>query len=777
MIKLERGLWPEGLVAAVAGLSVAWPLTTLLTEQTWIPLAVVMVALVALTGAALRTVVAPVSIVPLAQLAVGVIGLSWVYLPQTLWFGLPTMETGRGAAELLGEAGTVLRTYAAPAPTTAGVAFLVVAVLILTAVSVDTIGVTGGSPAVAGIPLAAAFLVSVSNSGQALQPWFFLATGGAWLLMMAQQGARLVDAWPSRDRREFAASDDVSQGRTGHRSAARVVGAIALVTAVAAAGVVPHLPPTYFAQGLARNPDANDLGDGSGQVSFVDTMDPAADLRNQSDAPVLSYTASARVLEPLKVTSTSSYEDDRWAPPDTDRGELTDPGNQQVEDLEDLDPAVEVTTQTVEVLENSLQPPHLAAPSPLTSLDTAGSPWLYDETAGAVVLEGTGVEQYTAGYDTFGGVEQLPEGVGQQPVPADGFAGDLQVPEDAQQSIADLNAEVLGDEQDPLTQATLIQNHLRSGEYLYSLELGPDQPDVPDEPISQFLANQQGYCVQFATAMVMMARDRGIPARMAVGFLPGTLQPGGSRTVIASDAHTWPELFLDGLGWTRFEPTPGIRTGPAPEFTQEGLDDVEATPTPLPTPEAVPEPLDPGEPQEESGMGQAVLDTLVRLAYVLAVLAGIGVLMLVIPLAGRWYRHRDLRRAQTPQDRVEAHWALLTRSLSDLGVPPPQPRSPRAMREHYRTTVALDPPGQQALGRVTQTLERARYAPAGTAVGAARTSGGTGSPDDDGPHQLDQDVESVLGAARETVSSGARLRARLLPRTGLTGLREWFRRR
>ena len=65
------------------------------------------------------------------------------------------------------------------------------------------------------------------------------------------------------------------------------------------------------------------------------------------------------------------------------------------------------------------------------------------------------------------------------------------------------------------------------------------------DPILRFLKSKTGYCVQFASTMVMMARAKGIPARMALGFLPGT-QDEGLFTVRSSDAHAWPELYFAG---------------------------------------------------------------------------------------------------------------------------------------------------------------------------------------------------------------------------------------
>ncbi len=765
-VDLDRGLWPEALVAGLASLSVAWPLTALLIDQSWLAPAAVLVALVAVTGALLRTVDVAPSWVSIGQLVVGALGLAWTYLPDTLWRGLPTFSTAREAAALLQEAGVVLRTYQAPAPTTAGVAFLVVAVLLLTAVAVDTLGVTGGAPAAAGIPLAAAFFVSVSNSGDPMAPVFFLTTATAWMVMMAQQGARQVDSWPSRDRRELVGGDDVSRGRTGHRTLARLMGLVALATALVVAGLVPHLPPTFLAEGLGRNPEGNDLGGSGAQVSFVDTMDPSADLRSQSLDPVLTYTTSASIAEPLKVTATAVYADGEWQPPEDRPQDEVVVTNTGLGVLPGLPGNVPNIAQTIRVSNYSLRPPHLASPTPLREMTVEGGSWVYDRRLGVARLDGdVPVEGYRAGYYSFATLDQMPDTVGAEPVDSVPGYGDevLAVPEAMEPAVTALAEEVLGGETRPLEQAILMQRHFRFEGYTYSIDLLEDRPDLSDEPITQFLANRQGYCLQFATAMTMMARSQGIPARMALGFIAGELdETGGSRTVRAADAHTWPELWLDGLGWTRFEPTPGTRVSTVPRYSQpQGAVGEEFTETlpPSPPPDIVPE-------QDTSGdvdLGQTVREVLVRLGWVLVGLAVLGGVMLLVPLAGRWYRGRDLRRATTPEDEVEAQWLLLTRSLSDLGVPEPEPRSPRAMRAHYAAATDLDRRADEALGRVTDTLERVRYAPATGDLPQRRVA-------------VDRDVGTVVEAVRESSPRSVQLRAKLLPRTGLTGMREWLRR-
>lgn len=102
--------------------------------------------------------------------------------------------------------------------------------------------------------------------------------------------------------------------------------------------------------------------------------------------------------------------------------------------------------------------------------------------------------------------------------------------------------------------------------------VGPDSDftydlDVPalrgEDALTEFvLEDRVGYCEYFATAMAVMLRATGIPARVAVGFLPGRVTAGPDEegrtefTVASSDAHAWVEVLFPGYGWITFEPTP-----------------------------------------------------------------------------------------------------------------------------------------------------------------------------------------------------------------------------
>jgi hypothetical protein len=100
---------------------------------------------------------------------------------------------------------------------------------------------------------------------------------------------------------------------------------------------------------------------------------------------------------------------------------------------------------------------------------------------------------------------------------------------------------------------------LRSSRFTYDTEVGA--PPIGQDPLSYFLFDsRRGYCVHFASAMAVLARAAGLPARVAGGYVTGTLV-NGAYQVTGKDAHTWPEIFFAGTGWVPFEPTPGFTAG------------------------------------------------------------------------------------------------------------------------------------------------------------------------------------------------------------------------
>ncbi|HEX5465793.1 MAG TPA: DUF3488 and transglutaminase-like domain-containing protein [Candidatus Limnocylindrales bacterium] len=87
-----------------------------------------------------------------------------------------------------------------------------------------------------------------------------------------------------------------------------------------------------------------------------------------------------------------------------------------------------------------------------------------------------------------------------------------------------------------------------------------------------FLQVKQGYCEYFASAMTMMLRTQGIPARYVRGYLPGQPTQGGAYEVSRGAAHAWVEVYFPGYGWIRFDPTPGnAENGQRPTVLDPGV--------------------------------------------------------------------------------------------------------------------------------------------------------------------------------------------------------------
>jgi len=92
----------------------------------------------------------------------------------------------------------------------------------------------------------------------------------------------------------------------------------------------------------------------------------------------------------------------------------------------------------------------------------------------------------------------------------------------------------------------------------YPYDLNVESLPSGRDAVDFFLFEQQaGYCSHFATSMAVMARYVGLPARVAVGYLPGFIDPlTGAHIVRVGDAHAWVEIQFQRHGWVAFDPTP-----------------------------------------------------------------------------------------------------------------------------------------------------------------------------------------------------------------------------
>jgi hypothetical protein len=288
-----------------------------------------------------------------------------------------------------------------------------------------------------------------------------------------------------------------------------------------------------------------------------------------------------------------------------------------------------------------------------------------------------------------------------------------------------------------------------------------------------------GYCEQFAASMAVMGRSLGIPSRVAVGFLRPEHTSGDTWVYSTHDLHAWPEMYFGGVGWVRFEPTPQSRTGGVPAYTTQQVPQASASgndskPTAAPTSNRGDKSLDsPIAAKEQSTKSSSSHLGVLGWALVPVLLC----LVLLVPRTTRTLlRRRRWAAAGDATAWVEAGWRELRDSALDLGVawddrltlrttaaslagsfgraPDPEHESPR--RPQRGPGVA--PEAVQALGRLVDLLERARY---------SRSL----PPDATSAEQVAADVDTCVAALRAGVGRGRTARATWLPRSLVNTLR------
>ncbi|MCA9983119.1 MAG: transglutaminase domain-containing protein, partial [Anaerolineales bacterium] len=164
-------------------------------------------------------------------------------------------------------------------------------------------------------------------------------------------------------------------------------------------------------------------------------------------------------------------------------------------------------------------------------------------------------------------------------VPADLLQHYTTLPATVPDRVHELAEEITGRYNNPYAQAGAIEAFLR--QYTYSLAPGT-LPPAGRDPVDYFLFDlKQGYCDYYASAMVVLARSAGLPARFATGYNVQPADASGTQTVYQINAHSWAEIYFAGYGWVEFEPTSGFaQLPPAGEQTASSnpLDDPFALP-------------------------------------------------------------------------------------------------------------------------------------------------------------------------------------------------------
>ena len=688
------------------------------------------------------------------------------YAGEEAMFGiLPTPASLDRLQEIAAAGRTDIERYAAPIGVSPGVELLTVAGVGLVALAVDTLAVTWHRAAVAGLPLLVLFTVPTALAPDGVG-WVAFTIGAiGFLALLLAEARERVSRWGRavtsvKARRGFTPEVQTSPlNQVGRR-----VGATALGLALVVPAVLPNVGSLggigWGSGGFGGG------GGGDGKVAVINPiLSLGKDLRRPENRPILRYRGEPTYI---RVVGLDEFTGDRWAPSELEVSREDNDVEDGLTRAPGLSSSVETKKRryTFEIF--SLRQTWLPLPYPATKVGNIEGSWLYDSDTFNVFGENTstfGLSYDVQALDVRPTVDQLREAPATVAARMKRY---VRVPQELRSELRGITDEVVGDAPTQYDRALAIQEWLRSDEFLYSPDVSSTVGDGSGtDAILAFLEYRQGYCVQFASAMATMARTLDIPARVAVGFIPGVREKQGSNSWIVSlhDLHSWPELYFAGVGWVRFEPTPAARGVEPPEWAQPDVAGPPEGPDAAGSPDAVPSPrngtdsprnaeglggLDPALTNEGTdGDGGLIGAGPVQVSLV-PLLIGLGLLLLLAaPSAARFLvRRRRWSRAAAPAAQARAAWADLLDTMTDLGRPWREADSPRAGIDRLVEDQRLEGPAAEAARRLATATERARYAPTMAEVGDLRA-----------------DADTVRAAMLERAGRAARWRARLLPRS------------
>lgn len=552
-------------------------------------------------------------------------------------------------------------------------------------------------------------------------------------------------------------------------------GLVAAGVAVAlAAGAVTLAPPTRDRVWNSANVTAP-VGSNTPDVSLA----LADDLRARSNTPAFSFVAEDR--SPLRFTlaTVSDFSGGRWQPQEaltSDGLDVTverDPAQvpPQTESTAPVDRSISLQI-TIDGLVSEWLP--LPQSTALVGIARGGGidtdQWLWVGDAATARSDRAATQRgdsYMALYTPFDRFPASPRPEGGRnaanaiPIPTpetepritDPASAPpemqeyLELPGEVPQSISDAaeRLRVSAGSDDRLVIAETIERWFRSGAFTYD-ESAPSTADADaDDPyaiMETFLADRSGFCIHYASTFGVLARELGLPTRVAVGYA-ARAESTERTTVRGRDLHAWPEIYVTGEGWIPFEPTPGgagyradtgeeVPATPGAQDPAEGPDETttpESSPTPEETDEAVEEP---GAPDtDEPAASAADAGTAGQwLAWTAAVVAALT--LLLIPAGARQVlrlvrRHR-IRRGTAP---AAAAWIEFLARARDLGwdpdrqehdrtpAPRPRARTPEARVEYLVAAGAMhDSAAVEAAWALASTVTAERYADDGDSEAA-----------------------------------------------------------
>ncbi|MGQ4714776.1 transglutaminase TgpA family protein [Streptomyces anulatus] len=760
------------LCAYAATLLAAGALIPLVDGVGWLVQAAVLLGVQSGVGALARRVPLARTLTIAVQTLVTLLLLTLVFVRDHALLGvLPGPEALMRLGELLVAGGEDVGTYAIPAPMTDGIKLMVVGGVVLIGLAVDALAVTFRSAAPAGLPLLALYSVAAGLSdGGASWLWFLLAASGYLLLLLAEGRDRLSQwgrVFGGAARNSGGLADGLagvgggsSPVRTGRR-----IGVLALGIALVAPLALPALDSGL----LGGKGPGNGRGSGGGTISAVN---PLVSLQNNLNQPdnreVMTYRSNIENPQSLylRILALDEFNGSEWR---SSTRRLTDVPDRLPQPT-GLGRDVSVTEVRTNIsASRSYQQTYLPLPYPASEVRVGGR-WRY-EPEGRTLVGDDGQTTRGAQYEVGSLVveptaDQL---AAAGPPPEELVREYTQVPGSLPGVVAETAEQVTEGASNAYEQAVKLQDWFASdGGFTYDTTV---TSGTGSSAIARFLRDREGFCIHFSFSMAAMARTLGIPARVAVGFTPGTMKADGAISVGLRDAHAWPELYFEGVGWTRFEPTPSRGSTPSwtrPEVPTDSASDV-AQPSAGTSaePSAAPSAEDSCPPQlrQEGGCGPSQepgaalpTDRGTPLWKMLLVVHAAVLLVAALVLSPLLWRLRARNRrlgsgGRTPADaaaRTLAAWREISDEAWDHGIAPDESLTPRKAAARIVRLGRLDTTAAEAVHRIAGSVEQVLYAP------EPRPAAG-----------LTEDALTVRAGLRASAGRGARLRATLLPRSSV----------
>jgi transglutaminase-like putative cysteine protease len=687
---------------------------------------------------------------------------------RSLLLVLPTPSSLSHLWGLAGQGISESAKYAPPVPELRGMLLLVVGGIGLTAVFTDLIAVQLGSVSLAGLPLlllfTEPFTLSIRRDALGTTIAFCLGTIG-YLTMLSSEGRDRIRAWERSPSGLAAEPDTRALAAAGRRA-----GLASVVVALCVPFFVPGLHTTRLFGSGTPGIGGDGGGSASGGVGFPDPQTQLSNELHEGRAvPVLKYQSSDGSGEYLQQYVFDELTDSGWqlAP----RESLAPAASvlPSAPGLTSYTWATRVTTKVT--IGKGVSMSALPVPFPTIGVSAPGA--VQADRSSRMVFD-NGVTPSGLSYSvTSLELGPPPQVLAAAPPPRDIAGSYLAVPA-SYDSLSLLANSVVDGAKTPYAKAVDLQNWLGQGGggFSYSLKA----PTITNAAgLENFLDNTRtGYCQQFSFAMAVLARLVGIPSQVSYGFTSGT--PDGKDTwlVTTHDAHAWPDLYFQGFGWLRFEPTPagtgGQGTATVPSYTQQATSSGQSKTSTTQSgttktsgaghsgkTAGLPNQRLGDYPDEDAGGAAALRAGPAGLnPWELAGLSLLALLALaaVAPGCARLtIRHRRWRTGARGGDAELAHtaWRELRDDLMDYrgGYAPSE--SPRALASRVSAELRLTEPAAAALRRITMAEERARYS-------ARPADGGT----------LPRDATVVRRAIAAAAPRRTRWQARLLPSSVIT---------